>query len=302
MPGAKFCSQCGVRIPAAGPICPHCQSQNEVGAKQCYNCGHSLTIQLNGARIYSPRYPLEFQLPEKLTSQIRNHFFKDFQEQIEEQLDRNGFRKYFDHFYKSGFYKNFDRRTEQLAEEVRSVYLHRPDKAAEEADQLLSRTFHAFIDHFILVHAKPIHKLQLPQKILRYHDLPSERLDLRQMILDYLDFEHESEKVYVNFLQMPATKLRNATQSFLFAAPEEKLFFICDQTVFGSCREGFAMTDQALYWKSHFNPAMTVRYNELSTIRRESEWLSINDLFFNVSPSMNLKMLKLLRKIKSLKF
>ena len=47
----------------------------------------------------------------------------------------------------------------------------------------------------------------------------------------------------------------------------------------------------------HFNEAQSVRYTELKEVRKEAEWIKINDQFFNVNKQMNIKMMKLLHKI-----
>ena len=262
----------------------------------CTQCGKGLKQEvLNG---YEAKYLLDFRETATLTRQIRAHFFDELQKVVEAELDHRGYRKYFDHFYKCGLYKKFDVRTEQLAEEVYGIHCRQNGREQEEIDGLLQHSFQSFIDYYLIVYAEPIHQLQLPQAILRYQDAEWGSVDQRQMILDFLDFANEPDKVYTDFFRIPERKVRNASQSFLFPQADEKVFFICDQTVFGSCKEGFAMTDRGLYWKSHFNPAQQVQYADLENIRRESEWLRINDQFFNVSKSINVKMLKLLKRIR----
>ena len=99
---------------------------------------------------------------------------------------------------------------------------------------------------------------------------------------------------------MPLRKLQNASRNFLFPAKEEKVLLIADQTVFSTCREGFALTEDALYWKSHFKEAQKVFYHQIETVKKEKDWLLINDIFFNVNPTVNGKMVFLLNKLKDL--
>ena len=61
------------------------------------------------------------------------------------------------------------------------------------------------------------------------------------------------------------------------------------------------MTERAIYWRAHLEKARQVPYSNLRTIDRKKDWITINDHFFNVKESINLKMLKLLKKIKRLK-
>ena len=249
---------------------------------------------------YAVRYAIEFGEMETIASQIRACFFKELETVIEEDIGLNAYRKYFDQFYKSEFYKKFDLRTEQLAEETYTIYSETGEEAFQEIDQLLEQDFAAFIDHFLVLHCKELHGLNLPEAMLKYSKASRDDVDLREMILDYMDFENEKDKVYTDLFTIPPEKIKNAIQSFVFAQAEEKIFFICDQTLFGSCKEGFAMTDQAIHWKSHFNPAQSVRFEDLEGIKKEAEWISINGLFFNVNKSLNFKMLKLLKKLKNL--
>ncbi|MEZ4984827.1 MAG: hypothetical protein R2795_07290 [Saprospiraceae bacterium] len=57
------------------------------------------------------------------------------------------------------------------------------------------------------------------------------------------------------------------------------------------------MTEKALYWKTGFQPPQRVYYHKLFALQREKEWLLINELYFNASPSLNTKMIWLLRKL-----
>ncbi len=247
------------------------------------------------------KYQLDFKDLPSLELQIREHFFIYLQKVVEEELDHRAYRKYFDHFYQTGFYRDFDLRTKQLATRIHGLYLAESSFRPEEVDQKLDDTFQSFAMHFIIVHGTALHKMNLPQAILRYQEGRGEEVDLQRMIFDYLDFEQEPEKVYTDFLNMSKTKMNNAVNAFLSVTPGEEIYFICDQTIFGSCTEGFAMTDKALCWKSHFNPPGKVAYDQIATIKRESEWLTINDQFFNVSKTMNYKMMKLLQKLKALR-
>ena len=72
---------------------------------------------------------------------------------------------------------------------------------------------------------------------------------------------------------------------------------IADQTIFGSCKEGFSLTEKGIYWKAHFEKANKVFFQEITSIKKEKDWITINGHFFNVSPSMNIKMMKLLRNM-----
>lgn len=282
-------------------ICSNCKHLNEETAKFCSNCGYKIeVVELVEETVSTAKYPIDFREALTIGRQIRAHFFKAMEQVVEEEIGPNTFREYFDQFYKSEFYKTFDRRTEQLAEEVYSIHSGQSSQKELEMDLLMDQHFSEFIDHFLVMYCADLHGVKLPEEILQYGKVNVETVDLRTMILDYLDFENEPDKVYTDFVNIPQSKLKNAVNSFLFAQSKERIYFICDQTIFGSCKEGFAMTAHALHWKSHFNPAQSVFYEDLDIIKREAEWLNINGLFFNVHKSINFKMLKLLKKIRSI--
>jgi len=279
--------------------CNQCGATNREDIKICLTCGadHQPKRNISKDQLH---FNLDFEQAENLPNQIRDYFFKTLRYRIENELDPKGYRQYFDHFHSSGFYKKFDIKAQQLAEKILMINNQNGLSKEQNIDKLLNQTLEAFIDYFIIVCCEPLHKLKLPEAILRYEKIQTKELNLEKMILDYLDFENKNEKVYTDFLRFSPIKMSNAKETFLFAEKGEDLFFICDQTVFGSCKEGFAMTDSAIYWKAHFNESGKVNYSELNNIKRDGEWLLINEQFFNVSKEMNYKMMKLLQKIRVL--
>jgi len=274
--------------------CKNCGELNPEDIKICLVCSQSL----EAAKASEQEFSWELDQPELFTQQLRDHFFKMMKQRVEAELDPKGYRKYFDHFHASGFYKKFDARITQLIAEIAEEY---PDGNALQlvkTDQSVNSTLNDLLDAFIVIYAEPLHKIKLPPAILNYNNFQNGSPDLRKMIFDFLDFDTKKDKVFIDDQPFPERKLENAKSSFLFCGKDEKLFFFSDQTVFGFCREGFAMTDQALYWKAHFNEAGKVFYTELDAIVRDSEWITINGRFFNVNMAMNYKMALLLKKIK----
>ena len=280
--------------------CTNCKHVLETDAQFCKHCGTKVLIVETPKEEYQAKYPLDYREALTLGTQVRALFFKELEKVITLEFGENEYRKYFDHFYKSEFYKSFDIRTRQLAEEAYSIHSGPSKQVNQEVDRLLAPNFHGFIDHFLVLHCRNLHGIVIPEAVLKYTNVKKGEVDLRQMILDYMGFEDEPDKVYTDLISIPPMKVKNAIQSFLFTQSQEKIFFICDQTVFGSCREGFAMTEQALHWKSHFNPAHSVFFDDLKEIKREAEWISVNGLFFNVSKSLNYKVMRLLKKLKEL--
>jgi len=133
---------------------------------------------------------------------------------------------------------------------------------------------------------------------MKYHNAQATQINQYEMILDYLDLDNETELSYTNLMNIPFDKLANVSQSFLFPDKKEKIYFITDQSISGKGKHGFAMTDRAIYWKAHLQKPRKVLYSQLFNILRNQEWITINEYFFNVNPCMNVKMLKLLRRLK----
>ncbi len=231
--------------------------------------------------------------------QIESQFFLAFRERIETEHHPNRLEAYTERLYQSGFQEVIVRRAEQLAAQI-----HVLDQAEElnerRLEGLLTNAFEDLLDYFIIRHCTDLNAVTLPEAVLSYQGLRYEDVNLFQMVMHYLDFAREEETIYTDFLSMPLDKLKNASLSFLHPQPEERIYFICDQSILGSVREGFAMTERALYWKAPLEPARQVIYDNLQTIERKKDWITINGLFFNVNQSLNFKMLKLLKKIKRL--
>lgn len=270
--------------------CHVCKTTLPDNARFCYNCGAPQT-----AATATPVRRLNYQ--SNLTQQIEEQFFLAFRQRIEEEHSPSQLQDYSERMYQSGFQEVVQRRAEQLAAQIQTMT---PEEKLNDTaiNALLENTFEDLLDYFIIHYCKDLNTINLPEAILRYQGLRWEDINLFQMVLHYLDFASESETVYTDFFTIPKERLKNAGQSFLFAEPQERIFFICDQSILGTLREGFSITDQGIYWKAHLEKARLVRFGNLQTIERKKDWITINNYFFNVNPSVNLKLLKLLKKIR----
>jgi hypothetical protein len=272
--------------------CPKCRTSLPSDAKFCFHCG----APQSAAAGKEADFRIDFG--GDVARQIADRFFVTLKERVEAEHDAGKFREYSERLYESGFRDTVHRRAGQLAEELDEEKNNSSDRTRMQ--RYLQNAFDELLDIFIIRHCGDINGVALPEAILRYQGADLQDVDLFQMILDYLDFAHEQETVYTDFLSMPIDKLRNAGKFFLFPEKDEKIFLICDQSILGSCREGFALTEKALYWKAYLQTARAAHFNRLADIRREKDWIAVNDHFFNVNPSINLKMMKLLKKIRAL--
>ena len=274
--------------------CNNCNTPLLDNARFCHNCGAKVVA----ASTASPKskYRLYFKDTASLPHLIQKHFLEAFKERITEEHQEKKYAEYLNRLEKSDFKKRLQLRWNQLAEEAYIIHA-KQDNVSENIDNLLSENFNNLLDYFIILECKDLNEFYLPEKILAYQELKQGDFDLSKMVLDFLDLENETETYYTDFIIMPVKKLKNASQAFLFPNKDEKIILIADQTIFGSCKEGFAMTEKGIYWKAHFEDSQSVFYKDLKTIKREKDWLNINDHFFNINPSVNLKMMKLLKKL-----
>jgi len=71
-----------------------------------------------------------------------------------------------------------------------------------------------------------------------------------------------------------------------------------DQSLLGNLKNGFALTDSGLYWKSLLQPNHAVFFKDLRPVTTEEKSLRINDHFFDAGRRLNLKLALLLEKLR----
>jgi hypothetical protein len=274
-------------------ICHQCQTELPEQARFCFNCGAAQPAP-------APPPKACIDLRGDIEQQIIGLFFQALRQRVEAEHEPGKFQAYSERLYESGFRDMLHRRAGQLQAQL--LLLQAEGQAdARSINQLVEALLDSLLDYFIIRHCQELNACPLPEAMLKYEGAEWEKVDLFSMVSDFLCFEAEpDEQVYFDFLAMPAEKLRNAAKFFLFPQRDERIFFICDQSLLGSCKEGFAMTDRALYWKAQLQTARKASYHNLGTIIREKEWLLIGGHFFNANPALNLKLMRLLKKIKRL--
>lgn len=297
---ARFCHNCGTQVIVATNTCPDCHTTNPSKAAFCKSCGYFFPKKNAPRESYVALYPLNFRETNSLALDLKKYFFNDFQERIQEEQDLKKYDQYLERFSDSDFGKNFELRLNQLAEEAYSIHAKQFGNIQRKVDQMISSSFNNLLDHFIILFCKDLNSTQLSEEILVYHNAKKETVDLQLMVLDFLNLDDEKEDYFIDFVTMPVKKLRNASIAFLFPEKDEKIMLIADQTIFGSCKEGFSLTEKGIYWKAHFEKAKKVFFHELTSIKKEKDWITINGHFFNVSSSVNIKMMKLLRRLKEM--
>jgi hypothetical protein len=297
IPGAKFCHRCGEHILEKTKTCPACHDESPLASVFCHHCGFHFEGKMRKPSAYEPVYPLDFEADD-LAEQVKALFFAGLRCRVEEEHDLTKYNDYVERFYDSRFREIYDLRAGQIAEDALIQWERFGTEALPDIDRRLETAFDGLLDYFIIQYCPDLNGVTLSPAILKYEKVQPGKTDLGQMIQDFLDFEREEEAFYFDFIAMPEALMTNICKSFLFAERKERVWFVCDLSVKGNGKEGFAMTDRGIYWRAPFDKARRVLYQELRDLKMEKKWMTINGHFFNVNPSLNLKMCKLLKKLR----
>lgn len=272
--------------------CPKCHTQLPPEARFCFHCG----APQPEVRASEAEEQLLVDFQGHLHKQLTDLFFRRLHAMVEEQQPGGDPTQYSEYVYESGFRDLLHRRQEQFGQQLRRQ--KEQGAAVQKLNQQIVTQLDELLDYFVIHHCQSFNTIPLPETILRYQGLSQFEVDWPRMVFDYLDFPSEpDEQVYTDLVKMPVDKLKNAGKFFLFPERrDERIFFICDQSLLGSCKEGFAMTDRALYWKAQLQTARKYSYDDALRVEREKDWLLVNGAFFNANSRLNIRMLKLLRK------
>ena len=271
-------------------ICPQCRTSLPDDARYCLQCGTLQTGYPDTDVTPTPTWDWQGDL----VNQAFVTLGERLAERVAAEQAADRLHLYQERLYQRGYRETVQRRLEQWRESL--------TVPADEADRQtrlreLRELTDDLLDFFFVRHTADLNRVVLPEAALRYQWLPAEEIDRNEMALTYLDFANEEERVYTEFITLSARKIRNAGKAFLFPERDEKIWFICDQSLLGNAKSGFAMTEKALYWKTGLQAPQRVYYHKLFALQREKEWLLINELYFNASPSLNTKMIWLLRRL-----
>ena len=268
--------------------CHTCATSLPATAKFCFNCGEKVVVK---ASIETMEPVLDVK--GDIEKQFNDLFFSGLKKALEREQDVTKLQQYSERVYESGFRDFLQRRAAQLAEKVNS-----PDFNRVTLNELTTGWLSQLLDIFIIRDCADLNVVAMPEAILKYQQADKKTIDIFAFIMDYMHFDIEKEIVYTDFLRMPVDKLKNAGKSFLFPEKTERIFFLCDLSLLGSCKEGFAMTEKAIYWKVQFQKPKKVRFSTLNDLHRIEDWVTINGHFFNANTGLNVRLLKLLGELK----
>jgi len=277
--------------------CHRCHKELPENARFCLNCGAE---QPSGPDPAPQRILIDTD--KDVSQQFTEQFFLALKQRVSEEHDADLFQAYSERVYETTYrdtVSDFGQKLEKQVEQRRQ----RGKLDMKKFNQYVHHLLENQLDYFIITYCQDLNDVKLPEAILKYQDVTNwSDVNVYKMVMDYLDFDNEREKPYTDFLNMPVEKLKNAGKHFLFPARKEKILFIVDTSLMGNCKEGFAMTEHALYWKFPLQKARLVNYERLEAVKRVENWITINGLYFHVNASINLKMMKLLKKITGLRF
>ncbi len=292
---SAFCHQCGLSIKEDCQSCTHCQQLNWKQEVICIHCNKNL---VNQKETILPETLSALEDATKALAFVKDGFHSYLKQYLLDFGKETQINAYESLLYledcKQYLHSNHEMMANQLIQFQKEKLLDQ-----DKLQSFLFPKYEAQIDYFFHHFTGNLNKNTPPEAILFYSHLNAIEVNLPQLVLDYLALQWEDERFYSNQNEIPTKKWNHAQASFLPLPEEETLLFLCDQTIFGSCKEGFAFTTKGLYWKAHFNAAAHIPYAYLREIVLK-EWLSINGHYFHVNASLNEKVFKLLRKLRLL--
>lgn len=273
-------------------LCPHCQTAMSLKARYCPNCG--------AEQIEAEEAPLEYillDIDQPVAGQFSGQFFLALKQRIQEEHGGENYLAFSERVYESGFRDTIAQQAQVLQEAINQLDAQgRADY--RKINRAAKLQLEDLLDAFIIQFCPDLTQVQLPDAILKHHSAQATKSELKTLIMDYLDLDQENERSYTNRADVPLEGLKNARTTYLFPNRDEVFYLLVDTSITGNGKTGFAMTDQALYWKVPFQKARQVNYQQIESVVMEKNWLLINQQFFNVNSSLNLKVLKLLKKIR----
>ncbi len=301
---AKFCHQCGSAVEVALCSCGNCGKMNPADAPFCYGCAHPMRPLSVPPQYLEAKSKYPFADQTALEESVKAFFFEELK-RLANLVAPQKIDEYLRAILSKDFSQTVQIRSAQLAEEFSTRFKQSRDTPSV-SNQVLQ--FERMMEHavtnlaiYLIVHnCQEVNPLYIPEKILRYENVHRGNVNLQAMIFDFLDFDNERERVYTNFVTMPTDALENAAKHFLHKTKDEYLYFISDQTLFGSSKEGFAMTEFGIYWKATTEKPQRIYYHHLARLERHKTWALINNRYFNVNQTLNVKMLLLLEKLKNI--
>ncbi len=96
-----------------------------------------------------------------------------------------------------------------------------------------------------------------------------------------VDLQHEDGSIVYVGEGIPDAKRQAAHKSMNVAEPADEILLLLDTTAFGSGKDGFVVTQKAIYFKNMWEHPIRVAWSDVGTIEREGKRFPINGYSFD---------------------
>jgi GNAT superfamily N-acetyltransferase len=283
-PPAEACANCGSTLPPHANFCPHCGADQRAPLPEEPD-------GITNERIARDATPNADTPPDY--AKLRSALEDLLGDRLTAYFGADALPRYLDRYRDDTEYHRIrDVSLRSLAEWLPHQL---PDR---KVDRRIGHDLGELVEYFIVESAADLHPGLFAQKLLRYQHPDWKTVDMFRLVMDYLNFREERETIYTDFAQAPARVIRHASQRYLGARQDERVFFICDQSWLGSGKQGFALTDAGIYWKPILQPAAAFAYVDLQPTQMNKGHLRINGHYFDAGSSLNRKLALLLDKLR----
>ena len=327
---AQFCHNCGSS--QSDSDCSNCGYLNPSGWVRCENCGLAPGMTSEHTNEFDKNFIIDFREIPNIQPQIEKHFNEFLNLKTKEEFGTEAMCDYLAIFKKSDYPDDVREMAAKLAEQVYTIHCQQDEFVQKNIDDLLVQTFSSIVDEFFLSYCyndEPLSddieqinntgnsstsstSTQVPTRDIDAADLPLPTQDREtdtssnqgqptnqypviKNVPAFFDVENNPYKMYTDLNKMPSRILDEVKKNFLFNAPEERVLLIYDDTVFGSGSTGFALTEYAVYWKTHFQNAHRTYYQEIMNLEMDGNKLEINNTLFDIDVAVNHKVYEYLK-------
>lgn len=301
LPNALYCHNCGKQADGDGVVCFECKNVNPNAARFCARCGNPINIKYTPKPNITPIYGIDFNDIPTLPTQLHEAFkvFVCWALEQEHQSEKEAF--FLQTLEKSSFRQEYlEEATVLMTQEFESLFETYNINSFEQIEAHIEKQFTRLLERFFVDFCNPFLPKTLSKNILLYQDANLQDTNLHQMTMDYLDIDNENITAYTHAIDIPLKKIKNARTTFFQPTAGEIPYVFIDQTLLGSGKEGFILTAKAIYWKAYFQKSAQVRFSEIEKLVFFSDRLEINNIYFNVNPSFNYKLYRLLFRLRTL--
>lgn len=301
LPNALYCHNCGKQTDGDGVVCLDCNNINPKNARFCHHCGIPINVKYTPKPNITPIYSLDFNDIPTLPIQLTDAFRVAICWTLEQEQNSEKEALFLQTFEKSDFRRKYlEEATILMTQEFEGFFEHHGNASFGAIEQEIEKQFAALLERFFIGFCEPLLPYKLPTQVLNYQHATTQSTNMQQLIVDYLNLDNESLIAYTSAIEIPLKKLKNARSTFFTPPAGEVPYVFIDQTLLRSGKEGCIITAKAIYWKSYFHKSAALSFSSIEKLLFFHDRLEINDIYFNINPSVNYKIYKLLSRLRTL--